>query len=123
MRVALVVALLGVPVGAASILAACGSNNSNGSSPGGDSGPADGTTAEGSPGDAAGDSVLATDSPPDAGPVRCTDFNPDKNVYWGDLHTHTALSGDAYGWGNRNFPHDAYRFASDPSAQTPIAAG
>jgi uncharacterized protein DUF3604 len=60
--------------------------------------------------------------PPDAAPP-CPDFSPAKNLYWGDLHTHTALSADAYEWGNRNLPHDAYRFASDPSAQTQIAAG
>ncbi len=73
--------------------------------------------------------VAVADAPPqtpdsDAGTaITCADFNPDKNVYWGDLHTHTALSADAYGWGNRNFPHDAYRFASDPTSTTPIAAG
>ena len=33
------------------------------------------------------------------------------NVYWGDTHIHTALSADAYLFGNRLMPDDAYRFA------------
>lgn len=97
-------------VGAAWILIACGSGGSGGVTP-------------------SSDASVNTDAPSvtDAGTadaaVVCPDYNPNKNVYWGDLHTHTALSGDAYGWGNRNFPHDAYRFASNPNVTTPIAAG
>lgn len=68
--------------------------------------------------------AASADAALDATPaVRCTDYSASNNVYWGDLHTHTALSADAYEWGNRNFPHDAYRFASDPYAKTQIAAG
>ena len=33
------------------------------------------------------------------------------NVYWGDTHVHTTLSGDAYAFGARLTPADAYRFA------------
>ena len=33
------------------------------------------------------------------------------NVYWGDTHVHTALSSDAYIFGVRLMPDDAYRFA------------
>ena len=33
------------------------------------------------------------------------------NVYWGDTHVHTALSGDAFALGARLMPDDAYRFA------------
>ncbi len=118
-----------IPLGLGVAMAACGT--SNGAPPaGGDATVGDSSSQlEGASEAASGDGGV--DAPtmdtggggPDGGSAQCTDYNPNKNVYWGDLHTHTALSGDAYGWGNRNFPHDAYRFASTPSATTPIAAG
>lgn len=42
---------------------------------------------------------------------RCADFNPTRNVYFGDTHVHTALSLDANLQGTRLRPADAYRFA------------
>jgi hypothetical protein len=42
---------------------------------------------------------------------QCTDYNPQRNVYWGDLHIHTAYSMDAYMFDTRLMPNDAYRFA------------
>jgi hypothetical protein len=112
MRLALLTTFASAPLVAATVLVAsgsgCGSN-------------ADSNDASVSDSAADGQDVNSPDAGGDGG--MCPDFNPNKNVYWGDLHTHTALSGDAYGWGNRNFPHDAYRFASDPTATTPIAAG
>ncbi len=43
--------------------------------------------------------------------AACRDRNPLRNAYFGDLHVHTSLSFDAYGWENRNDPAAAYRFA------------
>ena len=40
-----------------------------------------------------------------------TDAGTPANVYFGDLHVHTSWSTDAYGFGNRVGPRDAYRFA------------
>jgi hypothetical protein len=36
--------------------------------------------------------------------------NPLKNVYFGEQHLHTANSADAFSWGTRNGPNEAYRF-------------
>ena len=33
-------------------------------------------------------------------------------VYWGDTHLHTGLSGDAFGFGNQLTDEDAFRFAA-----------
>lgn len=49
----------------------------------------------------------------------CADRNPQRNLYWGDLHVHTDLSFDAYGWEVRNGPEDAYRFARGESIPLP----
>ena len=55
---------------------------------------------------------------PLTGPLYAAEFRsstvnrdyPD-NVYWGDTHVHTYLSGDAFGMGTRVTPDEAYRFA------------
>jgi hypothetical protein len=41
----------------------------------------------------------------------CTDHDPLRNVYFGDIHVHTSFSQDASARGTRNTPRDAYRFA------------
>ncbi len=38
-----------------------------------------------------------------------------KNLYWGELHAHTILSYDAYGWGTTVTPEQAYKFAKGGS--------
>jgi hypothetical protein len=46
-----------------------------------------------------------------AGRAPCNDHNPQKNAYFGELHVHTAVSGDAAAWGILARPADAYKFA------------
>lgn len=45
----------------------------------------------------------------------CADSNPLRNPYFGDLHVHTALSGDASAFGATVTPEEAYRFAQGES--------
>ncbi|MFO0735494.1 MAG: DUF3604 domain-containing protein [Labilithrix sp.] len=58
----------------------------------------------------------ATDGAADAA-ARCADFNALKNPYFGDLHSHTSYSADAYSFDTRNTPLDAYAFARGKSLQ------
>ena len=52
---------------------------------------------------------------PDPSPVlsesSSVEVNPNKNAYFGDTHIHTVLSFDAYLFGTRRTPDDAYEFA------------
>ncbi len=67
------------------------------------------STPEGGPG-------FMAEPDPDPGALAdtgaaCPDANPLKNVYFGELHTHTSYSLDAYSAGTRGDPSAAYAFA------------
>ena len=47
------------------------------------------------------------------------DYNPLKNVYWGELHVHTVESMDATFFGTTATIDDAYRFARGESLRSP----
>ena len=49
--------------------------------------------------------------PPKGEPPPAIDTNPNRNAYFGDVHVHTRYSFDAYLFGTRATPDDAYRFA------------
>jgi len=55
--------------------------------------------------------------------VECADRNELRNVYYGDLHVHTALSFDAYAFDVRNGPEDAYHFARGEPLMVPPLDG
>jgi hypothetical protein len=50
-------------------------------------------------------------------PIAFADPHPTE-VFWGDTHVHTALSGDAYAGGVRLTPDTAYRFARGEAVAT-----
>jgi hypothetical protein len=53
----------------------------------------------------------------------CDDFDPLRNLYWGDLHVHTAYSFDAWLHDVRVDPDSAYRFAQgEPVGLPPLDA-
>lgn len=78
-------------------------------------GPLQATAERSGPGTAARDYALQDDSklnlPAPQAAVYQQAPNPDMNLYWGELHLHTAESFDASLFGNRLGVEDAYRFA------------
>ena len=54
-----------------------------------------------------------------APPLRSEAFDPRRNVFWGDLHIHSSYSYDAYTFGVRALPDDAYRFAKGEAIAFP----
>lgn len=49
----------------------------------------------------------------------CSERDPHRRLLFGDLHVHTALSFDAYGYDVRTSPAQAYAFAKGAQAQLP----
>ena len=49
----------------------------------------------------------------------CAERDPLRRPLYGDLHVHTARSWDAYGFGTRLLPADAYRFARGEAVELP----
>jgi hypothetical protein len=51
----------------------------------------------------------------------CDHYDPNRNVFWGELHVHTGLSGDAFRSDVGTTPDDAYRFAQgEPIRISPL---
>ena len=75
--------------------------SAGGDAPGGADAPAP-------PGDASSDAGVPV---PDGAAIACADKNPLKNPYFGDLHSHTSYSFDAYSFDTRNTPMDGFAFA------------
>jgi len=55
---------------------------------------------------------------PEAAP--CADNQPLRKALWGDLHVHTAFSNDAWNYGVRVMPEDAYRYAFGGKVELPV---
>jgi len=52
--------------------------------------------------------------------LRCNHFSEQRRAFFGDLHVHTAISGDAYGFGVRVDPDGAYRYAFGGTIRLPL---
>ncbi|MEM9725956.1 MAG: DUF3604 domain-containing protein [Pseudomonadota bacterium] len=64
-------------------------------------------------------SAIATPAVAQDGAGETADFNPDRNVYFGDTHIHTRNSFDAYIFNVRKTPDAAYRWAKGETVQHP----
>ena len=100
------------------VIAGCGGGTAGIAAP--DAGAMDATTDT---------AMLAPDAPADTAPVpsegglaMCAEYDKYKHVYFGDLHTHTSYSADAFGFTTRNEPADAWAFARGKPLQTAAGA-
>ena len=59
------------------------------------------------------------DAAADSAAPREIERYPLRRAFFGDLHVHTSLSNDAYSFGNRVGPRDAYRFARGEAVELP----
>ena len=62
---------------------------------------------------------LTPTPPSNAARAACTEHNPLRRVYYGDLHVHTTYSFDAHIFDVRTTPAQAYRFARGESVSLP----
>ena len=63
------------------------------------------------------DVVYDSDGAPAPSRREPVPHNATRNLLWGDLHIHTALSFDAFTMGVRAMPDDAYRFLQGGTIQ------
>jgi hypothetical protein len=75
---------------------------------------------DGAPDDAAGDDGAGWEYTEERAP--CADREPLRRPLWGDLHAHTRLSFDAWGYDLRVSPDEAYGFARGAEVRLPPLA-